>query len=100
KVLTILESIDNNQARIYDFKNEEYYQIELADDEVSIYQSMIDEADEEELADEETGVLVIFNTQNNKIDTADNESEMFKFMSKKTQQECSEELTEQMNNRI
>lgn len=77
KVLTILEDIKNNQAKIYDFKNEEYYHIELSDDEVSIYQSMVDEAKEEELDDEETGVLVIYNTETNQIDTVDNESELF-----------------------
>lgn len=58
KVLTILENIENNQAKIYDFKNEEYYQIELSDD-------------------EETGVRVIYNTETNQIDTVDNESELF-----------------------
>lgn len=77
KVLTILENIENNQAKIYDFNNEEYYKIELSDDEVSIYQSMVDEAKEEELDDEETGVLVIYNTETNQIDTVDNESELF-----------------------
>lgn len=32
KVLTILENIENNQAKIYDFKNEEYYQMELSEE--------------------------------------------------------------------
>lgn len=77
KVLTILESIENNIAKIYDFKNEEYYRTELSNDEVSIYQSMIEEAKEKELEDEETGVLVIFNTTTKRIDTVDNESELF-----------------------
>lgn len=77
KVLTILESIENNIAKIYDFKNEEYYKTELSNDEVSIYQSMIEEAKEKELEDEETGVLVIFNTTTKRIDTVDNESELF-----------------------
>jgi len=77
KVLTILESIENNIAKIYDFKNEKYYRTELSNDEVSIYQSMIEEAKEKELEDEETGVLVIFNTTTKRIDTVDNESELF-----------------------
>jgi len=77
KILTILQKIEDNQAKLYDFKNEKNYQVYLKNEEINLYQSMLDEANEEELENEETGVLLIFNTDTKMIDTLDNESELF-----------------------
>lgn len=77
KILTILKKVEDDQAKLFDFKNEKNYQVYLKNEEVNLYQSMLDEAKKEELENEETGVLLIFNTDTEMIDTLDNESELF-----------------------
>jgi len=77
KLLSVLENVQGNQARIYDYQHKTFYQIELTDDEVMEYQSLLDEAKKEELDNEETGVFVVFNTDTEQIEPADDEMELF-----------------------
>lgn len=78
KIPCVLESIEQNKATLYDFKNDKELSVILTEEERTIYSELLERAKDEEIEDEAVDPIVFYDTTTNSLSSVtENESNFF-----------------------